>query len=398
MRASRRLLRPASVAVVGATDRPGSYAAQALLNLGKIGFAGAGVGRQPPPAARSWATPACPPWPTCRSPSTPSSWRSRRPGVAEVIEQAGARGCGGAVVFSAGFGEVAERRRPSRASSSRPPAATGCRCAGPTATGSSRRGRASRCGATPCRAPEPGAVALVSQSGNVAVNALATRRGLRFHTVIASGNQAVLSAADYLEFLAGEDGVGAVALYLEDDGGPRLCDGLAACAEAGVPRGGAQGGALAGGARAAAAHSGALAGDQRVFRSLIREAGAVWAEDVHDLLELAKTLAVRPARGGARPGRRPRGERAGDHDLLGRGLRPGRRRGAADRPGAAGAGARHRRAPARAAPERRHGGQPARLHGDDLGRPRRRWPSSSRRWARTRRSGRCSCSTTSPTG
>ncbi len=35
-----RMLAPASVAVVGATDRPGSYAAEALLNLGKIGFSG----------------------------------------------------------------------------------------------------------------------------------------------------------------------------------------------------------------------------------------------------------------------------------------------------------------------------------------------------------------------
>ena len=72
---------------------------------------------------------------------------------------------------------------------------------------------------------EAGSVALVSQSGNVAVNALATRRGLRFHTVISSGNQAVLGAADYLEFLATEEGIGAVALYLEDDGGPRSAKG-----------------------------------------------------------------------------------------------------------------------------------------------------------------------------
>ena len=50
-------------------------------------------------------------------------------------------------------------------------------------------------------------------------------------------------------------------------------------------------GALPAGARAAAAHSAALAGDQRVFRSLVEEAGAVWAHDVHELLELAKTLA-----------------------------------------------------------------------------------------------------------
>ena len=187
------------------------------------------------------------------------------------------------------------------------------------------------------RRPSPGAVALVSQSGNVAVNALATRRGLRFHTVVASGNQAVLSAADFLEFLAGEDDLGAVALYLEDDGGPRLCDGLAACADAGVPVVVLKVGRTAAGARAAAAHSGALAGDQRVFRSLVHEAGAVWAEDVHDLLELAKTLAV-PT--GAT--RRSRARRAGpsrdrDHDLLGRRLRPGRRRGRAARARAAGA-------------------------------------------------------------
>ena len=62
------------------------------------------------------------------------------------------------------------------------------------------------------------------------------------------------------------------------------------------------------GARAAAAHSGALAGDQRVFRSLVEEAGAAWADDVHELLELAKTLAVRAVPG---RGRRPAGRRRG---------------------------------------------------------------------------------------
>src|SRR6202012_5170726 len=130
-------------------------------------------------------------------------------------------------------------------------------------------------------------VALISQSGNVAGNALATRRGLRFHTVIASGNQAVLTAADYLDFLAGETGParpGAVALYLEDDGGPALVDGLAACADASIPVVVLKVGRSAAGARAAAAHSGALAGDQRVFRSLVAEAGAVWAGGRHGLL------------------------------------------------------------------------------------------------------------------
>jgi acetyl-CoA synthetase len=147
---------------------------------------------------------------------------------------------------------------------------------------------------------DPGTVALISQSGNVAVNALATRRGLRFHTVIASGNQAVLDAADYLDHLAAAGDVGAVALYLEDDGGPRLCDGLAACIDASVPVVVLKVGSTPAGAGAANAHSGALAGDQRVFRSLVEEAGAVSAADVHELLELSKTLAA------ARPRRRTR--------------------------------------------------------------------------------------------
>ena len=54
------------------------------------------------------------------------------------------------------------------------------------------------------------------------------------------------------------------------------------------------------GAAAAVAHTGALAGDQRVFRALFEEMGAAWAEDPHDLLELAKALAHAATRGAAR--------------------------------------------------------------------------------------------------
>jgi acetate---CoA ligase (ADP-forming) len=87
--------------------------------------------------------------------------------------------------------------------------------------------------------------------------------------------------------------VGAVALYLEDDGDPSLCDALAACADGGVRVAVLKVGTSAAGARAAAAHSAALTGDQRVFRALVEEAGAAWAGDVHELLELAKSFAVR---------------------------------------------------------------------------------------------------------
>ncbi|MGH2869816.1 MAG: acetate--CoA ligase family protein [Solirubrobacteraceae bacterium] len=285
-----RLMAPTSIAVVGATDRPGSYAGEALLNIAAVGFEGTvwGVNPRREDVLGHPCVPSVTELPVAVDAlvvAIPAA------GVAEVIEQAGARGCGGAVVLSAGFGEV-----PQGAAHQRDLVAAAARhrlpVCGPNCNGIVAPGRRIALWGDALVPREPGTVALVSQSGNVAVNALASKRGLRFDTVIASGNQAVLTAADYLEFLAHDDRVGSIALYLEDDGGPGLCDALAACAEAGVPVVVLKVGRSPAGAQAAAAHSGALTGDQRVFRGLVSEAGAVWADDVHDLLELAKTLAV----------------------------------------------------------------------------------------------------------
>jgi acetate---CoA ligase (ADP-forming) len=295
----RPLLRPESVAVVGATERPGSYGAQALLNLSAIGFRGEVWGVNP---ARTsvFGKPCVPTMADLPAPVDAVVVAVPAAAVAEVVEQAGAMGCGAAVVISAGFAEVAAGEALQRAL-----VAAAARHAlpvcGPNCNGIVAAHARCALWGDALVPREAGSVALISQSGNVAVNALAARRGLRFHTVIASGNQAVLSAADYLLALADAPGVASVALYLEDDGGAELCDALARCAEAGVRVAVLKVGDSPAGARAAAAHSAALAGDQRIFRSLVEEAGAAWARDVHELLELAKTLAV------PRPPRTPRG-------------------------------------------------------------------------------------------
>ena len=294
-----RLMRPSSIAVVGANDRPGSYANQTLLNLRAIGYPGEVFGVNP----KRQEVLGRPCVPTVADlPEAVDAVVVAIPaaGVPGVIEQAGARGCGAAVVFSAGFAEVeggAELQRDLVAAAQR----HGLPVCGPNCNGVVAMHQRVTLWGDAFAVREPGSVAMVSQSGNIAVNALATRRGLRFHTVVASGNQAILSAADYVEYLAREDGVRAIALYLEDDGGPGLCDALAVCAEHDIGVVVLKVGASPAGARAAAAHSAALAGDQRVFRSLVQEAGAIWAEDAHELLELAKTLAV-PVRRPSAPG------------------------------------------------------------------------------------------------
>ena len=311
----RRLLHPRTIAVVGATERHGSYAGQTLLNLAAAGYPGEVWGVNP---GRSEAH-GVPCFPSLAElPSVPDAVVVAIPAAAapDVVEEAGALGCGGAVVYSAGFGEMAA----GAGHGSMPPAQAGAAGAKlqRRLAEAARRHRLPVCGpngnglvALHERAAlwgdalgplEPGPVALVSQSGNVAVNALALGRGLRFHTVVSCGNAVGLDPAEWVAALAVEDGVGSIALYLEADGdGARLCEALALCAERGVGVALLKVGTSAVGATAAAAHTGAVAGDQRVFEALVRETGAAQASDLHELLELAKVLAVPGARSPGTP-------------------------------------------------------------------------------------------------
>ena len=294
-----RLLSPRSVAVVGASERPGSYGAETLLNLRRLGFDGVVWGVNP----RRSSVFGLPCFPSLSSlPGVPDAVVVAIPaaGVPAVIEEAGSLGCGGAVVYAAGFGESsgAGLEEALRAAARR----YGLPVCGPNCDGLiALHSRAALWGDA-LASPQPGHVALISQSGNLVVNALATRRGLRLHTAVSSGNEAVVTTPDWIEHLAREPDVRSIAVLMEADGdGSRLCEALAVCADEGVGVAVLKVGASSVGAAAAAAHTGALAGDHRIFRALIEEAGAAWADDVHDLLELAKALAVRrprPARDG----------------------------------------------------------------------------------------------------
>jgi acetyl-CoA synthetase len=295
-----RLLHPRTIAVVGATDREGSYAGETLLNLNRLGYAGTVWGVNPG-RSEAHGVPCFPTIGELPEPADAVVVAIPAAGVPAAVEEAGARGCGGAVVYGAGFGEI-----PEGAQLERELAEAAARhelpVCGPNGNGIVALHERAALWGDALRPLEPGRVALVSQSGNVAVNALGTRRGLRLHTVISCGNAVGLDPAEWVTALAADDGVGSIALYLEDDGdGERLCEALARCAERGVGVAVLKVGASAAGAGAAAAHTGAVAGDHRVFRALIEEAGAAWAADVHELLELAKVLAVpgaRPARTG----------------------------------------------------------------------------------------------------
>src|SRR3954469_10925905 len=295
------LLEPRSIAVVGANDRPGSYADIVLRNLERAGFEGEvwGVNPQRTEVHGRECVPTVSDLPDPVDAVVVAIPAASVPGV---IAEAAAAGCGGAVVLSAGFGEIEEGRELERRLREAATAGALPLC-GPNGNGIVAVGSRAPMWGDSVAPLEPGPVALISQSGNLAVNALGSRRGIRYHTVVSTGNQAVLDASDWLAALCERDGVGSVAMFLESDGdGVRLAEALAACAERRIRGAVLKVGESAAGARAASAHTGAVAGDQRVFRALVEEAGGAWARDPHELLELARVLAApraRPRRHGA---------------------------------------------------------------------------------------------------
>lgn len=297
------LLRPRSIAVVGANERPDTYAANVLRNLDRSGFQGPVWGVNPN-RTEALGRECFPSVADLPEPVDAVVVAIPAASVPDALAHAAHRGCGGAVVLSAGFGEI-EAGRELEDELRRVALAGGLPVCGPNGNGIvAAAARAAMWGdSTP--ALEPGRVAMVSQSGNVAVNALGSLRGIGWHTLVSTGNQTVCDASDWLAAIAGLDGVGSVALFLESDGdGAALAEALARCAGAGIGVAVLKVGATETGARAASAHTGALAGDQRVFRALVEEAGGAWAADPHELLELAKALAeprARPRRGADEP-------------------------------------------------------------------------------------------------
>jgi acetyl-CoA synthetase len=286
----RRLLNPASVAVVGATDRPGSYGAHVLTNLSLARFPGTVVGVHP--TRREVLGITCVPDLECLDePVDVVVVATPRASVPAVVEVAGRIGCGGAVVFAAGFAEVGQA-----AVQQRLVAVAGTHTlpvVGPNSNGLVAVHPRAPLWGDPVVLPEvAGPLALLTQSGNLGVLALAHRAGLGLHTVLSLGNAAVVDPPAALTHLAGSGDVRCVAAYLEDDGdGPRLAAALAACAEADVRVVVLKVGRSAAARAAGAAHTAALAGDHASFRALVEEAGGVLVTQPHALIETARAMA-----------------------------------------------------------------------------------------------------------
>jgi len=292
------LFHPRSVAVIGASDRPHSLGAIVMHNMREAGFAGP-VWPVNPRHARVAGGPA---WRDVQSlPEAPDLAVVCTPAasVPELIGALGRRGTRAAVVLSGGMlGTDAQGRRwqDLMLQAARPHL---LRVLGPNCVGLLVPGIGLNASFAHL-SPQAGHLAFLSQSGALTTAMLdwADAHGIGFSHFVSMGDCADVDFGDMLDHLASDPQTRAILMYMESVRQPRKFLSAARAAARNKPVLVVKAGRAPAGAKAAASHTGALAGGDDVFDAAIRRAGMLRVDTLQDLFSAAETLSrARPPRG-----------------------------------------------------------------------------------------------------
>jgi len=294
-----KLFAPRSVALIGASNRPGSLGATLLHNLVAGGFDGAIHPVNPKhtelaglPVVASVAELAAAP--DLAVICTPAET------VPMIIRQLGERGTRAAVVLSAGLAGARDERGRSLKQAMLDAAhpyllrILGPNSAGLLAPAIKLNASVAHSGAL------PGRIAFVSQSGALMTGVLdwARSRGIGFSHFIALGDSSDVDLGDVLDYLASDGATGSILLYVEHLRYARKFMSAARAAARSKPTLVLKAGRAGGMERAAASESGALAGMDDVFDAAIRRAGMLRMFTTEQLFAAVETLAhARPLHG-----------------------------------------------------------------------------------------------------
>lgn len=234
--------------------------------------------------------------------------------VPGAIAQCGRAGIPFAVILSAGFGEAGEAGRELNDKLLAAIQASGVRVVGPNCLGLMNLAENFRLGfggTLQLKTLKPGPIAMVTQSGGFGfgVVAIACYYGLGFNHVVSTGNEADLTALDWMEYLVERPDVEILTAFLEGSTEGRRLRRLGARAlELGKPILVWKVGNSASGSQAATSHTARLTAGPELFRTAFREGGFIEVQDVDDLVDCCKAFRSRKL---------PRGNRVGVMTLSG---------------------------------------------------------------------------------
>ncbi|MFQ5535828.1 MAG: acetate--CoA ligase family protein [Gemmatimonadota bacterium] len=293
---------PRSIAVVGASRRPNTIGWQIVDNLLRHGYTGILYPVNPnAPAVHS--IPAYPSVEEIPGPVDLAVIVVPKERVPPVVEDCGRKGVKALVVITAGFKEVGgegiERERALQGQMEK----YGMRLVGPNCMGilNTEDGVSMNATFAPTM-PPAGPMSFMSQSGAMGVTILdyAAEYGIGIRHFVSVGNKADVSGRHLLEYWEQDEGTKVVLMYLENFGDPRRFIPLARRVARTKPIVVVKSGRTASGARAAASHTGALAGADVATDALLAQAGVLRADSVQDLFDIAMALEDQPIPAGNR--------------------------------------------------------------------------------------------------
>jgi acyl-CoA synthetase (NDP forming) len=298
--ALERLLRPRSVAVVGASDKPGALGTTLLSNLDANGFAGAVYPINPKRETLGGRT--CLPGIEALPEGVDAAVLAiPRAGVLDAVKALAARKVGGVVIFAAGFAEggpegLAEQREIARIA----------REAGMVVEGPNCLGLVNYVDRIPLTFVETDArppagkhaIGVVSQSGAMAavLGTMLLARDCGVSYSVSTGNEAASGVEDYVEWLIDQDDTQVIAMIVEQFRKPeRFLAAAARAAAAGKPVVLLHPGTSSAARESAATHTGAMAGDYALMRAKVTRAGVIMAETLEELGDIAEIALRCPA-------------------------------------------------------------------------------------------------------
>lgn len=286
------LFQPRSVAVIGASRRPGTIGYEVLHNLITGGF----VGKVFPvnPKADVLHSIKCHRSVTAiEDPVDLAVVIVPKELVPAAIEQCAKKRVGAVIVITAGFKETGVDGAQAEARILRAARRVGMRLVGPNCMGIQNANHDVRLNATFGRTfPKPGPVAFVSQSGAMgeALLAHADQINLGVSMFVSMGNRADVSANDLLEYWGEDPAIRCVLLYLESFGNPRNFVPTARRISREKAIVTVKAGRSRAGALAASSHTGALAGADVAADALLKDCGVQRVDSVEELFDVGLAL------------------------------------------------------------------------------------------------------------
>jgi acetyltransferase len=284
------MLKPKSVAVVGASATPGKIGYTVVKNLLKDGY----KGKIYPINQKESEILGLKCYPEIQDvPGEIDSAIMCVPAsvMVEVTKECGKKGVKGLIVITSGFSEVG--RKDLEEEVVRIAHSYGMRVLGPNIVGSLSNSDQFNGSFAPCL-PLPGKASLITQSGAllIALDMATYTRRVGFDKLISIGNMADVDFADLIDWFNDDDDTSCVSLYVEG-----LRDGrkfIDSARKSKKPIIALKSGVSAHGAAAAASHTGSLAGAAKIYGSAFKQAGVIQATDLDNLFDRTLALSSQP--------------------------------------------------------------------------------------------------------